>query len=431
MKGIKWWTAAIIAGIVGVGAVTTVAVRQAGVAQQLDHGTPLTITAPEPLRAVSNTDQVPAEQVAQLAALATDPALGELGAKITVPATGQVLLAAGEDTPLRPASVTKLLTATAVLLGVDENHELVTTVVSGPAPGQITLKGAGDVWLTPAQIRQLGEQVSAALGAGTVTSVQVDTSLWPGDAFNPAWDRADIGGGFIAPMEPAMVAGARLGGLTGDLPRSTNPAFDVGTALAQAVGGAPTVSVTKEAVAGDLPVVAQVSSAPLRERLHEALLESDNVAAEALGRELVVAQGKTADPVGVTATILEQLQRAGIDTTGVELLDASGMAGANRIPARVIEQVIALALTKPETRALLDDLPVAGATGTLSERYDADASGGYVRAKTGTLTGTNALGGYVVSQSGKLISFGLISNGSETGAGREALDRLASFLYTL
>jgi len=48
---------------------------------------------------------------------------------------------------------------------------------------------------------------------------------------------------------------------------------------------------------------------------------------------------------------------------------------------------------------LIDGLPVSGVTGTLSERYieSAPQAVGLVKAKTGTLSGTVSLAGYVQS----------------------------------
>ena len=76
-------------------------------------------------------------------------------------------------------------------------------------------------------------------------------------------------------------------------------------------------------------------------------------------------------------------------------------------------------------------LPVAGGSGTLSYRYHDTAAGraatGWLRAKTGSLTGTNALAGIVTGVSGRVLTFTLISNDAGP-MGRTALDAVAAVL---
>ena len=60
-------------------------------------------------------------------------------------------------------------------------------------------------------------------------------------------------------------------------------------------------------------------------------------------------------------------------------------------------------MARPDLRALLSGLPVAGVSGTLDECFTAPetlAGRGVVRAKTGTIRGVNTLAGYVVTADG-------------------------------
>jgi D-alanyl-D-alanine carboxypeptidase/D-alanyl-D-alanine-endopeptidase (penicillin-binding protein 4) len=83
----------------------------------------------------------------------------------------------------------------------------------------------------------------------------------------------------------------------------------------------------------------------------------------------------------------------------------------------------------------LHDLPIAGLTGTLATRFDevgTHTAAGVARAKTGTLTGANALAGTVVTADGRLLTFAAIANGTGPQAGTEAaraaLDRFVAVL---
>ncbi|WP_394285292.1 D-alanyl-D-alanine carboxypeptidase, partial [Corynebacterium sp.] len=96
-----------------------------------------------------------------------------------------------------------------------------------------------------------------------------------------------------------------------------------------------------------------------------------------------------------------------------------------------LDDVLVEAATGEKLRPLLGTLPVAQGVGTLEDRY-ADLPGrAWVRAKTGTLTGTNALAGTVTGDSGRVYTFALLSNdGGDALAVRRALDEFASLLRT-
>lgn len=137
--------------------------------------------------------------------------------------------------------------------------------------------------------------------------------------------------------------------------------------------------------------------------------DSDNVMAEAIGREL-----SAEHPVEAT---LDVLRKNGIDVSGSTVVDNSGLSLGNQITPKLLNQVAASSVLA---------LPVAGGTGTLENRFNNTPGAGWVRAKTGTLTGVSALAGVVPSKSGHVYSFAMISNGSEIRQARAALDAIAN-----
>ena len=114
-------------------------------------------------------------------------------------------------------------------------------------------------------------------------------------------------------------------------------------------------------------------------------------------------------------------------------LDSSGLSIDDRLTAETLDEVVnaAAGTAEPKLRPLVDLLPIAGGSGTLSNRYlDTDAgrsAAGYLRAKTGSLTGTNALAGFLTDASGRVLTFSLISNNAGP-TGRTSLDALAATL---
>ena len=386
----------------------------------------------------------PDKLAATLALTLADPNLGNLTGRITDAATGAQLWAQGADLPMQPASVTKVLTTSAALLGLDRDSRLTTKVMaSDRRPGLVVLKGGGDPTLSAvpaggqtwyrdaARISDLADQVRRS---GTkVTAVQVDISAYSGPTMAPGWDPLDIDGGDIAPMEAVMLDGGRTQPVSVESRRSRTPALDAGLALAVALSVDPaTVTVLPAAFDGGQQI-ASVQSPPLIERLREMMNNSDNVMAEAIGREVAAAQGKPQSFEGSVRAVLGELDSAKIDTGGSHLMDCSGLSVDNRLTAETLDETVNAAAgnDQPKLRPLVDLLPIAGGSGTLSNRFldnDAErAAAGWLRAKTGSLTGTNSLVGIITDASGRVLTFALISNNAGP-TGRTAIDALAATL---
>ncbi|WP_298075287.1 D-alanyl-D-alanine carboxypeptidase/D-alanyl-D-alanine-endopeptidase, partial [uncultured Corynebacterium sp.] len=369
------------------------------------------------------------------------PALGVLSASVTDVETGEVLWAKDENRKLTPASATKLYTAAAAILALDEDSRWSTDLLQDPNdPGRLILRSDGDVSLSrdgegfftdAASVTKLAEKAKKKLGGQAVTSIVVDNSIRSGDLFNKTWDREDIDGGNIANLDAVMLDAGRLDPYTSDSARSHNPGEDVGRALADALGADAEVtvaSVAKEMTPslGDQDPIATVQSAPLNVRLRDMLVHSDNIMAEAIGREIAKSQGEPQTFEGATSATLDVLKEHGIDTKDATLFDNSGMSEKNRLTAHELDGV----LSNKEVRDILDMLPVASVEGTLEARYGSGSgsedSAGWVRAKTGTLSGVNALAGTVMTDSGRALTFAFLSNESDPNSARPALDRLAN-----
>ena len=412
----KMWSWAV--GIVALAAVAGVAGTGVWVQHELrdlQHAPAFSMAAPEPLPVqVASPEGVDrAGLVDKLAAQASNEALGTLHVRVSDGVTGQTVFEQQAGEPLQPASATKVLTAAAALYTLEPDATVTTEVLRhGDA---VTVKAAGDVWLTRADLDELAAKI------GTASAVYVDKSVWPEEPLMPGWDPSDIDAGFIAPMEPIMVGGGRLDGETrGDVPRTHTPALDVAQALAERVGAA-TVGFGPAPAGGE--VVATVESPPLTERLRAMMKDSDNVMAEAIGREIARARGGTSPQ-----TTLDTLVEHGFDITGVTLADSSGLSQLDLIPPRLLDDIMVRATSTNELRDLLTTLAVAGGDGTLVDRYGELPGKGWVHAKTGTLTGTSALVGTVTSRVGNVYTFAMISNGSDVMTARMLMDEFASTL---
>ncbi|MGB3893333.1 MAG: D-alanyl-D-alanine carboxypeptidase/D-alanyl-D-alanine-endopeptidase, partial [Mycolicibacter sinensis] len=373
-----------------------------------------------------------------------DPNLGRLTGRITDALSGKALWTQQEDLPMQPASTNKVLTAAAALLALDRGARVTTRVITGDQPGVVVLVGDGDPTLSTAEVGQdtwyrdaarisdLADQVRRS--GVTPTEVQVDTSAFTGPSMAPGWDPDDIEGGDIAPIESVMVDGGRTQPTTVESRRSLTPALDAGQALAAALGvDTDKVSIATSSVTGR--ELGSVSSAPLVVRLGEMMNASDNVMAESIAREVAAAMGRPRSFAGAVDAVTNRLATAHIAVSGATLMDASGLSVDDRLSARTLDAVVQAAAgpDQPELRPLLDMLPVAGGSGTLSERFLDPKSGrgaaGWLRAKTGSLTRTNALAGVVTDRDRRVLTFAFISNDAGP-TGRTAIDALAAVLRT-
>lgn len=384
---------------------------------------------------------------AALAKVVADPDLGNLTGRVTDAHTGEQIWEQRAGVPMQPASTNKVLTAAAALLTLDRNARVTTTVMAADQtrmPGTVVLVGGGDPTLSAAppnvqtwyrgaaRISDLADQVRKS---GLVpTAVQVDTSQFTGPDMAPGWDPEDIGGGDIAPIQAVMLDAGRIQPTTIESRRSVTPALDAGRALAVALGVDPAKVTFAPGPAGGRQL-ASVQSAPLIERLLEMMNSSDNVMAETIAREVAKATGHPLSFAGGVDAVLSKLAAEKIDVTGASLVDASGLSVADLLTAKTLDDVINAAAgpDHPALRPLVDLLPVAGGSGTLSNRFfDSDVAkspAGWLRAKTGSLTKTNALAGIVTDASGRVLTFAFISNNAGF-TGRTAIDALAGTLRT-
>jgi D-alanyl-D-alanine carboxypeptidase/D-alanyl-D-alanine-endopeptidase (penicillin-binding protein 4) len=360
---------------------------------------------------------------------------------------GTLLLDIGGDELRIPASTTKMLSAAAVgqVFGPDER--LVTRVVQGETATEIVLVAGGDALLAPRQgdpaavagragLGDLADQVSAQLedlGIDAVT-LSVDASYAPGPTLAPTWSSTFRPWGITSAVAMLGRSDQRA---TPGLPGPADPVAATAKAFAQRLEERGiTVDVTsgaKAVASAAAPILGSVESAPVREQLALAVRESDNGLMEVLARQAAFRAGAATDFPGTGTFVVDTVAALGVDMTGTSLVDASGLSRENQVTAEVLAQVLVLGYDgkHPVLRAALDGLPVGGLSGTLSSRFTgpltSDAAG-RARAKTGTLTGANALAGSVVGDDGRLIVFAGLVGDAGTNEARSALDRFVAAL---
>lgn len=382
--------------------------------------------------------------------LLADPNLGGgAGAVVRDITTGEVLFTADADRPRTIASAQKILSSLAITEHLKADQQMVTSVVSGASPSDLVLVAGGDTLLATgagdptatvgrAGLADLAAQVAAAAPPGPLT-VRLDTSYAAGPPVPAAWNPQDVLAGYTRRVTMIGLADNRAS--HGIVPRQETPdmARDAFIAALRATGREVTPAAPGAAPAAGATTLGSVRSAPIADVLAYGMDESDNALLENLARQALVASGQQVPTDGdVGPFVLAELAKAGVDTSGAALTDASGLAPGQLIRLTSVDQVLGLGLGKdhPGLRRVLTQLPISGLTGTLATRFnapDTHAVAGIPRAKTGTLRGISALAGLTTDTDGRALSFVVVSDhvpasyGGTLGA-RTALDRFAAAL---
>jgi D-alanyl-D-alanine carboxypeptidase/D-alanyl-D-alanine-endopeptidase (penicillin-binding protein 4) len=123
------------------------------------------------------------------------------------------------------------------------------------------------------------------------------------------------------------------------------------------------------------------------------------------------------------------LNRAGIADGSVRLEEGSGLSRSNRVTPNATVALLRFMAQHPDRTVWKDSLPVGGVDGTLRHRFKTTPAKGNVRAKTGSLRGVHALGGYANTAGGDELIFAIYANESQGDPqARARMDRFVEVL---
>jgi D-alanyl-D-alanine carboxypeptidase/D-alanyl-D-alanine-endopeptidase (penicillin-binding protein 4) len=342
------------------------------------------------------------------------------------------------DTVVIPASNQKILVAAVAqdVLGADFRY---TTRVVGPAasggvvPGDVFLVGGGDPllsgeWYPDSNLDRFPtfnitslDQLARDLAAAGVTridgTVRGDGSRYDDEMYVDSWG-AGVAGIEAGPYDALLVNDARV---EGDDQRGSDPA-EAGAREFVRILAEQGITVTGGSGTGTAPAdaseLATIDSEPLSATIAEMLTNSDNNTAEMLVKEIGLSASGAGTREAGLAAISSTIEGWGVDTTGMQLGDGSGLSLDNRITCTTMLGVLQHATFDSPLGA---GLPVAGvAPGTLQDIFIDTPVQGRLRGKTGTLNNppfnedppaVKALSGYLPVDGGGAIEYSLILNG--------------------
>jgi D-alanyl-D-alanine carboxypeptidase/D-alanyl-D-alanine-endopeptidase (penicillin-binding protein 4) len=175
--------------------------------------------------------------------------------------------------------------------------------------------------------------------------------------------------------------------------------------------------------------IASITSKPISKMIEHLTLWSDNLVADRLADAAARSAGNPTTGSGLTTTYKDVLTGLGIANEGLRVRDGSGLSKKNQVSARMIVEVLMAIRRDSKFDSIYQGLPVAGETGTLVKRFEnAPEAKGNVRAKTGWVSNSVTLAGYVKSGEKEyafaILADGIIPSLKYRNRARAAMDKL-------
>jgi serine-type D-Ala-D-Ala carboxypeptidase/endopeptidase (penicillin-binding protein 4) len=351
---------------------------------------------------------------------------------VSVWVEGYGIVAAHDDgLPLLPASNQKLLTAVAALAVLGPDTTLVTAIATagtrhgGRVEGDLVLVAGGDPTLQVAGPHSLDTLATAVRGAGIVEvtgRLIVDESRHDTRRTADGWFDWHVPA-YIGPLSAFTVGGNEH---RADPAFLVDPALGNGELLAGALAAHGVVvagGVITGVAPSDATRIATVESAPVRGLVRQMLTASNNTIAEQLLREVGLAAtgvGSTSAGIDAARAVLADLC---VSVDGVDA-DGSGLSREDRRSARAWRELLQAAPSQRWGDDFVAALPIAGRTGTLTDRFLGTAAEGNVRAKTGSILEARALSGYATTMGGRDVVFSIVANADVPAPTVAAIDAL-------
>ena len=139
------------------------------------------------------------------------------------------------------------------------------------------------------------------------------------------------------------------------------------------------------------------------------------------------------DRMGGPVAVSNALLPLGINPSDYHQVDGSGLSRYNLAKPSAFIKLLEAMRSADGKEVFYNSLPVAGISGTLSDRFRGTAVEGKVHAKTGTLRGVKALSGYLEHPDYEMLAFSIVVNqpGQSGQVLMNAIDRIVLQLNQL
>lgn len=316
--------------------------------------------------------------------------------------TGQTIASESARALLTPASNTKLYTTAASMEILGEDHGMTTEALAtapigpdGTLTGDLTVLFQNDFSLSSdlygsGNARAPLDRLAAGLAARGLRHVTGAVHM-TGEAVYDAYELGTLD----VSAERTQTASA-LGAALGAAGIQVDGGVSASASLSPPDGA--------EVLVTHAPISLSVVESPL-------LVHSNNEMADMLIRHLGwEVEGESSAAAGDRA-VLDWLGSIGVDTAGISLNDGSGLSHANKVSATSTSAVLEFMETSPAGADWWRSFSIAGVRGTIGNRLTGGDTLGRVFAKTGTLSDTVALSGFLENRhDGQRYRFSILLN---------------------
>lgn len=304
--------------------------------------------------------------------LAIKPELSNPSVSLIDVSTGEVVFESNAFSQRKPASTLKLLAAAATLKHMQPSQVFTTRVALGTVPDSIVIDGEFDPWVS------MDHRVAT----------KMKRTSFPRIAFNALRVVRESSGGSVKKIK------VYYNGIYATEVASYKAFYKKRGVKASFIKVSDEKALTLSA-----QEILVTQSPQAIEMLDWFLLWSDNKLSDRMAKLAAKFAGNDFSDEGVALTFNQLLIEYGINPAQMVIVDASGLSRQNKVTAHVMARLLYKIHSDPITSLLIESLPVGGQSGTLQNRYleTAPEAVGLVKAKTGTLSGTVSLAGYVQS----------------------------------
>ncbi|HEU4763033.1 MAG TPA: D-alanyl-D-alanine carboxypeptidase/D-alanyl-D-alanine-endopeptidase [Gemmatimonadales bacterium] len=179
------------------------------------------------------------------------------------------------------------------------------------------------------------------------------------------------------------------------------------------------------------PPLAEASGRPLKDWIFPVLNTSQNWFAEMLLKQLgrqFGSAGSWAEGVRVERRFL--IDSVGVDSTQFAVVDGSGLAASDLVSPLTFVKILQYTRAHHGWATFEPGLPLAGAPGSLKNRFEGTPLAGRVRAKTGSISRVNTISGFIEGKDGKVWTFSVMAN-HHAQPGRAILAQLDSLVVEI